>query len=193
MENSPQQRLESPSDAVQTFSHRAPSMPRACALRLRPCRFTASAQLAEAIDPHGPLHARPSVRPASAAAARSRGCSSSPASARSAIVNWTRNRHKYPAPRGARRARRRREGASCPTTSRSPAISSIWRWRRSSRRRAPGSTASARPIASPPFPAITTPMSAPPLIASAKPSRPILRGDDGRIGFPACAGAGRSR
>ena len=55
-------------------------------------------------------------------------------------------------PRGARRAGRRHAGADGPTTSRSPAISSIWRWRRSSRRRAPGSTASARPTASPTIP-----------------------------------------
>ena len=64
-------------------------------------------------------------------------------------LNWTRNRHKYPPARRARCAgvgycRRRR-----PITSRSPAISSISRSRRNSRRRGHGWKASARPTVSP--------------------------------------------
>ena len=82
----------------------------------------------------GPIHARPSVRPASAAAADGAACAISRASARSAISTGPATATNIT---GARCSTRwsptcRRSG---PTTSRSPAISSIWRWKRSSRRR----------------------------------------------------------
>ena len=52
-------------------------------------------------------------------------------------LNWTRNRHKYHR-REVLDALVRDLHAQGPTTSRSPAISSTWRWRRNSRRRKPG-------------------------------------------------------
>ena len=88
--------------------------------------------LAHLSDPHLPPLPRPRLR--ELAGKRALG-----------YLNWTRNRHKY----------HRREvldalvaghaGAVSRTTSRSPATWSISRWRRNSRRHAPGWKASARP------------------------------------------------
>ena len=145
VENSPQQRLESPSDAVQTFSHWAPSMP-----RLHPWPSpTLPLQRAnsEAIAPQrvGPLHPRPSLRhpsdpDAPAAVGRARGKRAF------GYVNWMRNRHKY--------HRREILDALCPRSegARARPHRGDRRSRQSGlaaefRRRAPGWTTSVRPTA----------------------------------------------
>ena len=89
-----------------------------------------------------------------------------------------------PPPRRARRAGGGHAGAARRTTSRSPAISSISRSKPNSRRRGPGWRASARRSASPSFPAITTPMCAPPSIALPRRLGDYLRGDDAPTAAP---------